>query len=304
MAERQRIYDREYKIQAVKLSKEIGGAGDPGEHAVRLSKSGAQGAAGHGSRRSYAGEREEPDGGGDGTAETDQGSGESQPAPGRGKRIFGGGQCFFCRESSEVGKSERMRFLAKKVEDGAGKGKMSQYCRRLGVSRQGFYQYLANRDRPWKYQGLADAMREIVSEDPCNDTYGRVRMRQALELKALEGVKIPSERTVYRVMEQVGLSHHPRRKPNGITKADREVKKSDDLLKQDFQAEKPLEKCVTDITEIKAKDGKLYVSAIFDCFDLTVLGLAMADNMRAELCAHPGRRSQNLSGVAGCHCPR
>lgn len=36
--------------------------------------------------------------------------------------------------------------------------------------------YLANKDRPWKYQDLADAMKEIVSEDECNDTYGRIRM--------------------------------------------------------------------------------------------------------------------------------
>ena len=69
------------------------------------------------------------------------------------------------------------------------------------------------------------------------------------------------------------MVHHPKRRPNSITKADREARKSDDLLKRDFAAEKPLEKCVTDITELKAKDGKLYVSAIFDCFDLTVLGL-------------------------------
>ena len=55
-------------------------------------------------------------------------------------------------------------------------------------------------------------------------------------------------------------------------------------MKRNFTAEKSCEKCVTDITEIPAKDGKLYVSAIFDCFDVSVLGLAMADNMRAELC--------------------
>ena len=127
-------------------------------------------------------------------------------------------------------------------------------------------------------------MLEIMTEDACNDTYGRTRMRQALELKAPEGIASPSERTVYRVMERLGLSHCPKRKPNGITKEDREAMKSDDLLKRDFSAEKPLEKCVTDITEVKAKDGKLYVSAIFDCFDVTVLGLAMETNMRAELC--------------------
>ena len=85
-------------------------------------------------------------------------------------------------------------------------------------------------------------------------------------------------------MEQISLIHSPKRKPNGITKADREARKSDDLLKRDFTADVPLKKCVTDITEIKAKDGKLYVSAIFDCYDLMPNGLAMADHLRAELC--------------------
>ena len=87
-------------------------------------------------------------------------------------------------------------------------------------------------------------------------------------------------------MKQIGLSYRPKRKPNGITKADREAMKTDDLLKRDFQSDRPLKKCVTDITEIKAKDGKLYVSAIFDCFDLGVLGLAMETNMKADLCVH------------------
>ena len=87
------------------------------------------------------------------------------------------------------------------------------------------------------------------------------------------------------VMSKIGLIHVKRRKPNGITKADKAARKSDDLLKRDFRSETPLTKAVTDITEIKAKDGKLYVSAIFDCFDVTVLGLAMETNMKATLCA-------------------
>ena len=177
-----------------------------------------------------------------------------------------------------------MKFIERKTEDGANRGKISFYCRVLKVSRQGFYQYVAHKDRPWKYQELADAMWAIHDEDEYNDTYGRKRMHQALLLKQPEGVHIPSERTVYRVMEMIGLSHRPKRKPNGITKADREARKSDDLLKRDFSAGKPLEKCVTDITEIKAKNGKLYVSAIFDCFDSCVLGLAMGTDMKASVC--------------------
>ena len=62
--------------------------------------------------------------------------------------------------------------------------------------------------------------------------------------------------------------------------------KSEDLLKRDFHSDAPLEKCITDITEIPASNGKLYVSAIFDCFDLSVLGLAMETSMKAELCIH------------------
>ena len=134
-----------------------------------------------------------------------------------------------------------------------------------------------------KYEGIAERMRTILSEYECNDTYGRCRMYEALKLKYPED-DIPSERTVYRIMDEIGISHRPKRKPGGITKADKHARKSDDLLKRDFYSEKPLTKCVTDITEIPAKDGKLYVSAVFDCYDLGVLGLAMADNMRADLC--------------------
>ena len=90
-----------------------------------------------------------------------------------------------------------MKFIALKTEDGKSKGDIAFYCRVLQVSRQGFYQYLENKDRPWKYQALAEAVMEILAEDACNDTYGRVRMHQALLLKQPENVSIPSERTIY-----------------------------------------------------------------------------------------------------------
>ena len=103
----------------------------------------------------------------------------------------------FRSEPSEVSKTERMKFIAIKTDDGI-KGKLAFYCHTLHVSHQGFYKYLSVKDRPWKYQALADTMLEIHAADVCNDTYGRVRMLQALRP---DGIPIPSERTVYRVME-------------------------------------------------------------------------------------------------------
>ena len=103
--------------------------------------------------------------------------------------------------------------------------------------------------------------------------------KQALFLPPAVGSLQKAENDVY-----CHKNRGPKRKPNGITKADREARKSDDLLKWDFTSAEPLKKCVTDITEIKAKDGKLYVSAIFVCDDAAVLGLALDTNMRAVLC--------------------
>jgi len=95
-------------------------------------------------------------------------------------------------------------------------------------------------------------MLKILREDEYNDCYSRERMHMALLNKKDVGkinIAIPCEGTVRNVMDQFGLIHKVRRKPNGITKSDREAHKSDDLLKRDFSADKPLEKAVTDISE-------------------------------------------------------
>jgi len=158
----------------------------------------------------------------------------------------------------------------------------------LGVSPQGYYNYLKSLKKPYKYEILLAEITKIIVEDECNDTYGSMRMWEALHYKkSLKNGKfpdIPHERTVYRIMQRHGLIHAVKHKPNGITKADKEAQKSDDLIKRDFTAEKPLTKAITDITELPTADGKLYISGIFDCYDLLPIGLAMDDNMRAELC--------------------
>ena len=81
-------------------------------------------------------------------------------------------------------------------------GKIAFYCRALDVTRQGFYNYLVNRDKPWKYEALAAVMMKIATEDEYNDTYGKVRMHEALLLKNPEDVKIPSESTLKHITKQ------------------------------------------------------------------------------------------------------
>ena len=136
-----------------------------------------------------------------------------------------------------------MKYIAYRTDDGKNAGKIRFYCKALEVSRQAFYDYLKRKKKPWKYQPLADAMLKIHAADEENANYGRIRMFQALqyqkEIGELGEVTIPSEGTVRKIMEQIHLIHKPKRKPNGITKADREARKSDDLLKRDFTADAP-----------------------------------------------------------------
>ena len=137
-------------------------------------------------------------------------------------------------------------------------------------------------------------MIEIREEDEYNDTY-----REALLLKKEEEnleAEVPEERTVYRIMEKLGISHRPR-KLKGLTKADKEAQKSDDLLKRNFTADEPDKKCVTDITELKASNGKLYLSVIFDCFDLLACGLAMGTNLCTETIDNALKLHPELTGA-------
>ena len=152
-------------------------------------------------------------------------------------------------------------------------------CRVLKISESGYYRWLKNRSKPTSRQLLSVKIKEILDEHPDNDNYGVRRMNTALEQR---GIHV-SQRTVYRTMSEMGLIHRKRR-PHGITKATTEIQERENLIKRDFKAEKPLRKLLSDITEIQCYDGKLYLSAAFDCYNGEILSIAMDNNMKKELC--------------------
>lgn len=91
-------------------------------------------------------------------------------------------------------------------------------------------------------------------------------------------------RRITRVMRENGLLHERKRRPLGLTKATTEMQEKENLIKQDFHADAPFTKLLTDISQIACKDGKLYISPIMDCFNGEILSLIMRDNMKKELC--------------------
>lgn len=163
---------------------------------------------------------------------------------------------------------------------GAKKYPVEFMSRTLNVSRQGYYKWLKTRNKPYKYAVLLAQIETVLKEDKENENYGTERMYDALVFKFNITV---SQSTVARVMRENGLTHKKKHNPKGLTKADKEVRKSDDLLHRDFKSDEPNRKLVSDITQIPTADGPLYISGIFDCYDNVCAGLSMADNMRTEL---------------------
>jgi transposase InsO family protein len=150
----------------------------------------------------------------------------------------------------------------------------------LGVSEQGYYKWL-KRDTTYKHKKLLAQIMEIRAKHPENENYGVQRI--FLDLKINYGFK-GSYSTIHRICKENRLILKVKRRPNAITKADRDAQASENIINQDFTALQPNEKWLGDITEIETADGKLYLSAILDCYDGVIVGFKIDDNMRAELC--------------------
>ena len=175
-------------------------------------------------------------------------------------------------------------------------------CRILCVSEAGYYKYIRNLGKPGKDETLSAAIKSIIDESEYNDNLGVPRMQLALMQRNIKA----GIRRITRLMREMGLIHKPHRKPKGLTKATTEVQERENLIKQDFSADRPLKKLLTDISQIQCEDGKLYISPIMDCCNGEILSLCMDSNMKKELCIETFRgvsRRYNIKGAI-CHSDR
>jgi transposase InsO family protein len=169
-----------------------------------------------------------------------------------------------------------------------------ELCRIFDVTRQGYEKYVKSLYKLDKHAPLLAEIEAIIEEDEFNDKYGRARIVSALKLR---GIKV-SESTVYRVCSKFGLLER-KKKPYGLTKADKEATREADLLKGDFVAEEPNKKLIGDITQLPTAEGTLYIAGVYDCFDNKCLGLVMDDNMRDELTQNALIQASRTHPLAG-----
>jgi putative transposase len=155
-----------------------------------------------------------------------------------------------------------------------------QMCRWLGVSKSGYYDWLA---RP---QSAAAERRELLKAriralfEANNEEYGYRRMHRALTRGGVQA----GQELVRQLMRDLGLVPcQPRPWRRSLTEQDGAAGPIPDLVSRDFSASQPGEKMVGDITYIPTWEGWLYLATVIDCATRKAVGWAMGNNYKTPL---------------------
>jgi transposase InsO family protein len=153
-------------------------------------------------------------------------------------------------------------------------------CDALSVSPSGFYAWRSRPESPRKIANreLLSNIRRVHAQH--RERYGAPRIHA--ELRA-EGYAINRKR-VARLMRQHGIrARGPRRYRVCTTDSKHSLPVAENLLNQNFVADRPDQIWLADITYIPTAEGWLYLAVLLDLFTRKVVGWAMRDHMRAEL---------------------
>ena len=137
------------------------------------------------------------------------------------------------------------------------------------VKRSTFYYQLNRLEVPDKYKEIKEQITSIYHKNKGRYGYRRI----TLELHN-RGYNI-NHKTVVRLMRELGVQCFVRVQKYKSYKG--EIGKiCDNLLNREFEAEEPNQKWVTDVTEFKVHNEKLYLSPIVDLFNGEVISFNLS----------------------------
>ena len=148
-------------------------------------------------------------------------------------------------------------------------------CKFFGVSRSGYYAFLKRMDIPDRDLPLAEKIRKCQEES--HRTYGYRRVHIWLERQGI----YRNPKTVLRVMQKYNLLSVVRKKK--FKYVSEHLHKYPNLLNREFNAERPNQKWVTDISYISTAQGNCYLSVIRDLYDNSIVSYQISNDMTVKL---------------------
>ncbi|MCP4540413.1 MAG: IS3 family transposase [Chloroflexi bacterium] len=152
-------------------------------------------------------------------------------------------------------------------------------CRMLDVSSSGYYAW---RKRPASKREMANQELykkiEVVYNEN-HQVYGSPRIYRALKKQGV----VCSENRVARLMRLRSLQARQTKRFKTTTKRNKAHPVAPNLLNRNFEADRPNQKWLTDITYISTLEGWLYLAAVLDLYSRRIIGWAMSDRMTSDL---------------------
>lgn len=112
------------------------------------------------------------------------------------------------------------------------------------------------------------------------ELYGSPKIHQILKQ---QGVKV-SEKTVGRRMREMGLRSRTVKKHKATTNSKHNLPVAENVLNQNFTADKPNQVWMADITYVPTDEGWLYLASVEDLCTRKIAGFHMDERMTKELC--------------------
>ncbi len=166
-------------------------------------------------------------------------------------------------------------------------------CELLEVSRSGYYDSL---DRPVSQRAqrtakIRDSVQLVFDEN--YGVYGPAKVTETL--KERDELETACRNTVARAMKDLGLKSRVRKAfTPTTTTADSSKRPAPNVLDRRFDAERPNQKWVTDITYLPTLQGWVYLAAVVDLFSRKVVGWAMSDSLATPLVSEALRNAIEL----------
>jgi transposase InsO family protein len=152
-------------------------------------------------------------------------------------------------------------------------------CQVIGASRSGYYRWKKLPDGKRQKENAKILMEIKESHKNSRRSYGSPRITDELRSK---GTKCGKNR-VARIMKVYGIVAKTAKKFKATTNSKHNLPIAENLLKQDFTAEKPNTVWVSDITYIWTLEGWLYLAVILDLYSRQVIGWAISKRMTSGL---------------------
>jgi transposase InsO family protein len=156
---------------------------------------------------------------------------------------------------------------------------VGRVCALLGISRSGYYAWKKRKpsQREQTNQALIDHIRRIHKMS--RKAYGSPRVYAQLKKQGYTC----NQKTVARLMHQDGLKGQRKYRKVITTNSKHSFPVAPNVLNREFQAEKPNQKWVADITYIPTEEGWLYVAGVLDLFSRKIVGWEMSSQIDAAL---------------------